>query len=336
MKKPNGYGTIKKLSGNRRCPYVFVLTIDHKQKPIEYFSKLIDAEIFQAHYSQKRGGITLSDTFSEIYIEWLSQHIQHFHPSKSAILSYKNAFKHCDKIHQLPISELKYTHYQSIIDTIRATGLSYSSAKKVKSFLSLIEKYALKTDRISKSYVSLVTIGTNQKVYPHTIFTRQQINKLWCIKYDSFVDTILILLYTGIRVGELLALQKSDINLKQKYIHIKKAKTLSGIRIIPIHEKILPFIYARVKTSKKYFIEKNGMPLPYSQYRHIWDKIMKELKINHRPHDTRHTVATLLDNYGANENAKRKILGHASGDVTDRVYTHKTLPQLRKTIRLLK
>ena len=48
------------------------------------------------------------------------------------------------------------------------------------------------------------------------------------------------------------------------------------------------------------------------------------------------TVATLLDNAGANENAKRRILGHATGDVTDRVYTHKGLRQLRKAIMLLK
>jgi integrase len=57
---------------------------------------------------------------------------------------------------------------------------------------------------------------------------------------------------------------------------------------------------------------------------------------NHTTHDCRHTVATLLDNAGANENAKRRILGHATGDVTDRVYTHKGLRQLRKAIMLLK
>lgn len=56
----------------------------------------------------------------------------------------------------------------------------------------------------------------------------------------------------------------------------------------------------------------------------------------HTTHDCRHTVATLLDNAGANETAKRRILGHAGGDVTERVYTHKGLRQLRKCIELLK
>ena len=56
----------------------------------------------------------------------------------------------------------------------------------------------------------------------------------------------------------------------------------------------------------------------------------------HTTHDCRHTVSTLLDNAGANETAKRRILGHAGGDITERVYTHKGLRQLRKCIELLK
>ena len=57
---------------------------------------------------------------------------------------------------------------------------------------------------------------------------------------------------------------------------------------------------------------------------------------NHTTHDCRHTVATLLDNAGANEAAKKRILGHAGQGVTEAVYTHKSLLQLRKTIQLLK
>lgn len=53
MKKPNGYGTIKKLSGNRRRPFVFVVSIEGKQKPVEYFTTLTEAEIYQADYNKK-------------------------------------------------------------------------------------------------------------------------------------------------------------------------------------------------------------------------------------------------------------------------------------------
>nr|DAR50068.1 MAG TPA: cytochrome oxidase subunit [Caudoviricetes sp.] len=52
MRKPNGYGSIKKLSGNRRRPFVFVISVHGKQKPVEYFSTQVEAEIFQADYNK--------------------------------------------------------------------------------------------------------------------------------------------------------------------------------------------------------------------------------------------------------------------------------------------
>lgn len=52
MRKPNGYGSIKKLSGNRRRPYVFVVSVNGKQKPVEYFPTQFEAEIFAADYNR--------------------------------------------------------------------------------------------------------------------------------------------------------------------------------------------------------------------------------------------------------------------------------------------
>ena len=62
---------------------------------------------------------------------------------------------------------------------------------------------------------------------------------------------------------------------------------------------------------------------------------MKEFKMEHSPHETRHTTATLLKKYNADELFRRRILGHAVTDTTDKFYTHETLEQLQKTIELL-
>lgn len=81
----------------------------------------------------------------------------------------------------------------------------------------------------------------------------------------------------------------------------------------------------------------DGRPYNYGRYCTIWRAVMHRIRADgHTTHDCRHTVATLLDNAGANETAKRRILGHAGGDITERVYTHKGLRQLRKCIELLK
>lgn len=79
-----------------------------------------------------------------------------------------------------------------------------------------------------------------------------------------------------------------------------------------------------------------GKPCDYSRFARTFRRVMKLVHgEKHKPHDTRHTCATLLDGAEVNENARKMILGHARADVTNGVYTHKTLRQLRKAIETL-
>ena len=341
MRKPNGYGSIKKLSGQRRRPFIFVVSEHGRQKPVEYFATQVEAEIFAADYNKVHTNRSLPGhkiTFAELYHRWLSRHIADTNPSNSAICGYKNAFRHCSVLHGMPYVEIKYSDYQRIIDDMRKAGLSYSSVKKVRSLISLMEDYEVKIEAGGKSYASLLSLGRNKSVHPHKPFSRQKINRLWNNLDYPGVDTVLILLYTGMRVGEMLALLKTDINQKQQLIRITRSKTQAGIRTIPIHHRIQPIIAAKMQLPGPYLIaDHSGQPYNYGRYCTIWRDVMHRIRADgHTTHDCRHTVATLLDNAGANETAKRRILGHAGGDITERVYTHKGLRQLRKCIELLK
>ena len=339
MRKPNGYGSIKKLSGNRRRPFVFVVTQEGKQRPVEYFETQIEAEIYQADFNKIHKQHSLPGhkiTFSEVFYRWLPAHVADNEPAQTTISNYHNAFRHCQQLHEMPITDIKYADYQRVIDGMKKERLSYASCKKVRSLISLLLKFATEYEIVIKNYASLLKIGKNRPVRPHKPFSRQQINRLWQCDTPG-ADGILILLYTGLRVGELLALEKRNINLRQRFIRITKSKTASGIRIVPIHSRILPLIEARAQTPGDYLLsDPSGRPYNYSRFCTLWYNIMSAIRAKHTTHDCRHTVASLLDNAGANENAKRRILGHASGDVTDRVYTHKNLRQLRKAIQLLK
>lgn len=341
MRKPNGYGSIKRLSGNRRRPFIFVVSVNGRQKPVEYFTTQVEAEIFQADYNKLHFHRSLPAhqiTLAELYHRWLPAHTANTNPSQSTLNSYSNSFKHLVPLHYEPIQNLKYADYQKILDSMRKSGLSYSSLKKVRSLISLLEKYAVKIELINKCYAPLLSIGKNKAVRPHHPFSRQKINLLWVHCDEPGVDTVLILLYTGMRVGEMLALKKTDVNIRQGYTRITKSKTASGIRTIPIHHRIFPLIVRRMKSSGSSLIaDSEGKQYDYSCYCIIWREVMHSINADgHTTHDCRHTVATLLDNAGANETAKRRILGHAGGDVTERVYTHKGLRQLRKCIELLK
>lgn len=62
---------------------------------------------------------------------------------------------------------------------------------------------------------------------------------------------------------------------------------------------------------------------------------MEQLGMDHKPHDCRHTFATLMDNAGENKVSIMRIMGHTSQDITDKVYTHKDIEQLKKAIDLI-
>jgi len=341
MRNPNGYGTIKRLSGNRRRPFVFVISVQGRQRPVEYFADLVDAQIYQADYNRVHRQRSLPGhkiTLAELYHRWLPRHIDDTQPSQSALDSYRNSYQHLASLHGMPAADIRYADYQRIIDEMRARGLSYSSCKKVRSLISLLLKYADKLELHTTNYAPLLSIGRNRPVRPHHTFSRQKINRLWANVDAPGVDTVLILLYTGMRCGEMLAIRKADVHMRQRYISITRSKTAAGIRIIPIHHRILPLIETRMASPGEHLItDSAGKPYNYSRYCNIWRTVMRLIRADgHTTHDCRHTVATLLDNAGANETAKRRILGHAGGDITERVYTHKGLRQLRKCIELLK
>ena len=297
MRKPNGYGSIKHLSGNRRRPFVFVISENGRQSPVEYFASQLDAEIFAADYNKLHHGRLLSThkmTLAELYHRWLPRHTADTQPSQSTLDSYRNAYNHLAPLHTRPVTDIRYTDYQRIIDGMRDKGLSYSSRKKVRSLISLLLKYADKLEMHVTNYAQLLSIGRNRPVRPHHTMSRQKINRLWANVDAPGVDTVLILLYTGMRCGELLALRKSDVHLRQRYISITRSKTAAGIRIIPIHHRIMPLFEARMSAPGDALIaDSDGRPYNYSRYIAVWRAVMRLIRADsHTTHDCRHTVAT--------------------------------------------
>lgn len=282
MRKPNGYGSIKHLSGRRRRPFVFVVSKAGRQCPVGYFATQTEAEIFAADYNRAHKREPLADhrmTFAELYHRWLPRHIADTEPSASAICGYKNAYQHCSSLHGMAYAEIKYGDYQKVIDGMRREGLSYSSLKKVRSLISLLLKYADKIELSTTNYAPLLSIGRNRPVRPHHTFSRQKINRLWASVDCPGVDTVLILLYTGMRCGEMLQLQKADVHLRQRYIRITRSKTASGIRIIPVHHRIAPLIEARMaRPGDALICDETGRPYNYGRYCTVWRTVMHRIR----------------------------------------------------------
>lgn len=336
MKNPNGYGTIKKLSGNRRRPFAFVVTDGGARRIVSYHATRQEALVAQADYWRRTGRPRAAPmTFSELYTEWLPLHVQRREVSRSAVAGYRAAFFHCRRLWDMPLDRIRYSHAQSVLDDMQKRGLSYSSRKKCRSLITMLFDFARRCEYCQTSFRGLLWGGKNKPVRPHRAMTRQQINRLWRAK-APYADTVLILIYTGLRVGELLAMRRGDVNLRQRVLSVTHSKTEAGIRIIPIHPLIMPLIRARMERGSDHLITADGGPMSYAMYRRAWDEVMRETRGKYTPHDTRHTFASLLDAAEVNENARRRLLGHAGGNITDGVYTHKTMRQLRTAIEKIK
>ena len=273
---------------------------------------------------RQRNTITLRQLFNE----WLPIHSQSI--SASAVKSYHISFKHISNIANMPITNIHFQHLQNVINSMHVKGLSYSSCKKVRTLLNQLFNYAIIKDYPITNYSQHLNLGPNIPTIKRRIFTRQQINKLWAID-TSYSQMILILLYTGLRIGELLNLRRQDIYRRSAYLIVRHAKTKAGEgRIIPLHHRIIPIIEQLYTNIDDYLFT-----ISYTTFRKHFQDIMKQLNCKHTIHDTRHTFASLLD-VVAPPNALRSLLGHKQGDITTRVYTHKTIRELRKTIELLK
>lgn len=273
---------------------------------------------------RQRNTITLRQLFNE----WLPIHSQSI--SRSAVNSYHIAFKHIYNISDMSTTDIHFQHLQNVIDSMHVKGLSYSSCKKVRTVLNQLFNYAIIKDYPITNYALHLNLGPNVPTIKRRLFTRQQINKLWAID-TSYSRMILILLYTGLRIGELLNLRRQDINRRSSYLIVKHAKTKAGEgRIIPIHHRIAPLIEQVYNSTDNYLF-----PISYTTFRKHFQDVLKQLNCKHTIHDTRHTFASLLD-AAAPPNALRSLLGHKQGDITTRVYTHKTIRELRKSIELLK
>ena len=273
---------------------------------------------------RQRNTITLRQLFNE----WLPIHSQTI--SNSAVKSYHIAFKHISNISDMPITNIHFQHLQNVINSMHAKGLSYSSCKKVRSLFNQLLNYAIIQDYPITNYALHLNLGPNIPTIKRRVFTRQQINKLWAID-TPYSHMILILLYTGLRIGELLNLRKKDIHRRSSYLIVRHAKTKAGEgRIIPLHHRIMPLIEQLYTNTDDYLFT-----ISYTTFHKHFKDIMKQLNCKHTIHDTRHTFASLLDAVAA-PNALRSLLGHKQGDITTRVYTHKTIRELRKAIELLK
>lgn len=337
MKNPNGYGSVVKLSGNRRRPFTARKTTgwNDKGQPIYlvigYYASREEGMIALAEYNKNPYDIDKRNiSLNELYQKWSET----VYPKlgKSLQGSLKSAYKHMKKLDELKYRDIRSFQMQ---DTIDNCGCGYSTQAAIKNLWGYLDRFAMEMDVIQKMY-SVLTTSAPVAESSRTPFTEDEIKTLWNHVDEPWVDTILIMLYSGWRIIEFLTLETANVDMDNQTMK-GGVKTRNGKdRIVPIHSAILKFIEVRFNPDSKYLItDQNGKPMSEDQYREIFKETLSKYGITHTPHETRHTFRTRLDSAGANKKCIDLMMGHKSKDVGERVYTHKTLEELKTAIELI-
>lgn len=335
MKLPNGFGCIKKLSGNRRKPYAAYPSskiTGEKQKisptqAIGYYENWFSAYNALCAFNKNCiYGFSAAPTFTDIFHAFYRAKFEESKKvlSRRSRIDYSSAFKNVPELHDMTFSSIRKSHMQRALDEC---PLGYSSLSNIKKLYSQMYKYAIENDIVEKNYAQYVSINQENDIEKGEPFSQEELNKLWLYTQNPSARFVLLMIYSGYRIT---AYETLEVNLKEQYFK-GGIKTRSGKnRIVPIHHAIAPFAeeFKPEKFKGDTFRKREFYPL------------LKQLNIQytnsgkkHTPHDCRHTFSWLCDRYHVDELSKHLLMGHSLGnDVEKSVYGHRTVEELRAEI----
>jgi integrase len=215
--------------------------------------------------------------------------------------------------------------------------------------------YAVMNEIIPKDrhIIEHLNIGKEVKSTLHYRFTDAEIDKLWeWSSGNEYVQLILMLIYSGVRPGEMFALKREHVNIQDRYFTVEKGKTVNAARKVPIHSKTLPFFASWYAKNTPYLITNlSGAPFDFNNAHgayteSFWIPVLKEIGIyeyinekgetaRHLPDDTRHTFTTMWKEKKLDEAFRRKIQGHSGKGIGEIVYTHLDLVKLSEELNKL-
>lgn len=333
MRRANGEGSIFKLSGKRRKPWAVRITVDWTDggrqlyRYLGYYSSKTEARSALNAYNVNPYNLMTKDvTLKDVYDKWVNDNDL----AEKTLYNYGNSFKSAKPIHKVPMRDIKIMQLEQILNT-----MTTPMQNVFKNVMKQLYVYAMKHEIVDKNIIDLISIKAN-KSKERIPFTIEEINKIKSFKHKH-TDTILILLYSGMRIMELLEMEVKNVNLEERYMIGGKKTEAGKNRIIPIHDEIYFLIKARCEKNHKFLIHHDdGRKINYRSYRTVfWDRMLTTLNIEHTPHDCRHTFASFADRVNMNKVALKRIMGHSLKDMTEH-YTHKDMEELLSEINKIK
>lgn len=323
LKRANGMGTVYRLQGRRRRPWVaaknrvIIGYYERKKDALEALERLTGWDISRR----------FNMTFAKVFDAWKEEHYRTV--SASAIETYDHAYKVFEPLHGQQFRSLKTADFQAVID--QHMGKAHSTVAKYKQLITQMSKWAIREEIIAVNLASFVKLPEQVKREKQT-FTDEEIAALEQDGSET-AKIILMLIYTGMRIGELFSLSVDEWH--GTYV-IGGEKTETGRnRIIPIRPEGRPlFAYFASHAEGPLLLSGySGSHTPENFRRREYYRLLEKLGIRHLPpHSARHTFASWAVKHGIQPEVLRRILGHAKYSTTSEIYVHADIETLVRAV----
>lgn len=327
MRLPNGFGSVTFLGGNRRRPFAARKTIGFRedtgtpiQKAIGYYRTRQEALQALADYNRTPYSLQTTDTLEEAFKACFKDKFDISFDEltdgkrrtdvPSVVYSYRTGWRMLDdRLRTSPIGKLTEAQLQDYVSTLSTAPRQNLAIRVLR--LALVPAY--KNGSIPRDIAGGLRCTVKYEPKEKEVLTSEEIQSLWNRLPDRGAAQLLIMLYTGMRAGEVINQDPAKVFLDKGYM-IGGSKTEAGRdRIIPIHPAVADLVREMIVERK------DGGTLLYTTLQ----ARMKKILPNHSAHDTRHTFITQWKKLRLDDMILANIVGHSVASITEAVYTHR-------------
>lgn len=288
--------------------------------------------------------------------EWFNTWMEQYKKNRVKIGTYTSYEKYFDctvreRLGDKYISDIRGEHIQKLYNDLAEEGYALSSIKVVSAVLNGCFQQAMKNGLVERNPVKLAELPRKTEKHSRQALTREQQKLFMEYAKESYLyNFFAVMLRTGMRYGEMSGLKYSDIDRKNRVIHVQRTlkyielqgyiedapKTITSRRDIPLTDDILHFLDAQKnywdfkveKLDRYLFCNEDGEPLSRARVQTEIDRTIRRIheagyefdRIT--SHIFRHTFATRAIEAGMPPQVLKTIMGHSSLAMTMDLYSH--------------
>ena len=244
--------------------------------------------------------------------------------SDSARGAVRSAYKQLSALHDRPLADISLTELQEAVNGVQ---MSKSTMGNVTGLIKQIYHFAVPRELCPKDLGPYIVTPSTPDEEHAKAFSDDDLVLLWKHQEDPIIRMVLIMIYSGFRVSAYQTMYTDMTNLYfQGGVKTKAGKG----RIVPIHDAIIPLV---ARCQGEYLCGYNP-----NIFRVKMVAVLDQIGLTgFTPHSTRHTFSRLCESYGVNEADRKRMMGHSfGGDITNAVYGHRSLEELRQEINKIK